>query len=106
MASSWPFHTWGLDLLGPFDAAPRKLKHLLVAVDYFTKWIEVEPSSRITLAKVQNFVFRSIICRFGIPTAMVTDNGTQFIDKGFREMLAGLQIKYHFARVAHPRSNG
>jgi hypothetical protein len=46
MSSPWPFHTWGQDLLGPFDVAPGQLKHLLVAVDYFTKWIEAEPSSQ------------------------------------------------------------
>jgi hypothetical protein len=102
MSSPWPFHTWGLDMLGPFDPAPRQLKHLLVAVDYFTKWIEAEPSSMVTLARAQNFVFRTIIYRFGIPEAMVTDNGTQFTDKGFREILARLQIKNHFASVAHP----
>jgi hypothetical protein len=76
MTSTWPFHTWGLDLLGPFDAVPGQLKHLLVAVDYFTKWIEAEPSSTITSARAHNFVFRTIICRFGILAAMVTDNGT------------------------------
>jgi hypothetical protein len=37
---------------------------------------------------------------------MVTDNGTQFTDKGFHEMLAGLQIKHHFASVAYPQGNG
>ena len=106
MSSRWPFHTWNLDLLGPFDAAPGQLKHLLVAVDYFTKWIEAKPSSTVTSDRAQNFVFRTIICRFGNAEAMVNDNGTQFTDKGFREILSVLQIKHHFASVAHPQSNG
>jgi hypothetical protein len=83
MLFRWPFHTWGLNLFGPFDVALGQLKHLLVAVDYFTKWIEAEPSSTVTLTRAQNFVFRTIICRFGIPAAMATDNGTQFTDNGF-----------------------
>jgi transposase InsO family protein len=37
---------------------------------------------------------------------MVRDNGTQFTDIGFREMLASLQITHHFASVSHPQSNG
>jgi transposase InsO family protein len=106
MSSPWPFYTWGLDLLGPFDAALGQLKHLLVAVDYFTKWIEVETSSTITSARAKNFVFRNIICLFGTPAAMVIDNGIQFTNKGFHEMLAGLQLKHHFASVSHPQSNG
>jgi hypothetical protein len=73
MSSPWSFHTWGLDLLGPFDTALGQLKHLLVAVDYFTKWIEAELSSTITSVWAQNFVFRNIICRFKIPTVMVTE---------------------------------
>jgi hypothetical protein len=38
---SWPFAIWGLDVVGPFHTAPGSYKHILVAVDKFTKWIEV-----------------------------------------------------------------
>jgi hypothetical protein len=82
MCSPWPFHTWGLDLLGSFNAALGQLKYLLVAVDYFTKWIEAEPSSTI--------VFRKTICYFTIPAAIVTDNETQFTGKAFHKMQACL----------------
>jgi transposase InsO family protein len=90
--------------LGPFTPAAGQLKHLIVAVDYYTKWIELEPLASIASIKVQNFVFRQIICRFGIPAKVIYDNGTQFTDKEFREMLAGLHIKQYFASVEHPQS--
>jgi hypothetical protein len=61
----WPFHTWGLDLLKPFTPAEGQLKHFIVAVDYYTKWIELESLPSITSIKVQNFVFRQIICALG-----------------------------------------
>ena len=105
-SAPWPFHTWGIDLLGPFHIAPGQLKFLIVAVDYFTKWIEAEPTATITSVRIQNFVFRSLICRFGIPAEIVSDNGTQFTDKGFGELLSGLRIKHRFASVEHPQSNG
>ncbi|XP_068466373.1 uncharacterized protein [Phaseolus vulgaris] len=41
--SPWPFHTWGIDILGPFPLVIRQMKYLVVAVEYFTKWIEAEP---------------------------------------------------------------
>ncbi|XP_027357465.1 uncharacterized protein LOC113866866 [Abrus precatorius] len=46
--SPWPFAIWGMDLLGPFPLAKGQCKFLLVAVDYFTKWIEAKPLATIT----------------------------------------------------------
>ncbi|XP_061349029.1 uncharacterized protein LOC133318105 [Gastrolobium bilobum] len=51
----WPFFKWGMDLLRPFKAAEGQLKWLIVAEDYFTKWIEAEPVTTITSARVQRF---------------------------------------------------
>ncbi|GJV68137.1 reverse transcriptase domain-containing protein [Tanacetum coccineum] len=44
----WPFHQWGLDILGPLLEGPDKLKYIVVAIDYFTKWIEAKPLAKIT----------------------------------------------------------
>jgi len=64
--SPWPFHTWGVDILGPFPLV-RQMKYLVVVIEYFTKWIEVEPVAQITSHKIQHFVWKNIVCRFGIP---------------------------------------
>lgn len=50
-------------------------KFLFVAIDYFTKWIEAEAVAQIMEARVRDFVWRSIICRFGLPHTIITDNG-------------------------------
>nr|KYP50547.1 hypothetical protein KK1_027703 [Cajanus cajan] len=63
-----------MDILGPFSPAKGQLKFLLVAIDYFTKWIEACPLAKITTENVQRFIWRSIVCRFGIPHTLVTDN--------------------------------
>ncbi|XP_057452113.1 uncharacterized protein LOC130743916 [Lotus japonicus] len=106
LVSPWPFHQWGMDLLGPFDTAPGQLKYLVVAVDYYTKWIEAEPLATITTARVQRFFYKNVISRFGVPGVLVTDNGTQFTSKGFRDLLDGLHIKQRFTSVEHPQTNG
>ena len=47
---------------------------MLVAIDYFIKWVEVEALSTITEAKIQNFIWKNIICRFGIPRTIISGN--------------------------------
>jgi hypothetical protein len=83
ISTPWPFHTWGLDLLGPFTPTRGQFKHLIVVVDYYTKWIELEPLASIASIKAQNFVFRQIICRFGTSAEVICDNETQFTNKDF-----------------------
>ena len=73
--SPWPFKQWGLDILEPLPIGRGQCKFIIVAMDYFTKWAEVEPLATIKEQKVRNFVWRSIICRFGIPRSLVPDNG-------------------------------
>ncbi|XP_072064426.1 uncharacterized protein [Arachis hypogaea] len=103
---SWPFNRWGIDILGPFPTAPRQMKYLVVAIDYFSKWIEAHPLAKITSSQMISFVWKSIICRFGVPGHIITDNGRQFTDHSFKEFLQNLKIKQHFSSVEHPQSNG
>ncbi|XP_061373780.1 uncharacterized protein LOC133316099 [Gastrolobium bilobum] len=106
ISTPWPFFKWGMDLLGPFKAAEGQLKWLIVAVDYFTKWIKAEPVTTITSTRVQRFFERNIVSRFGIPAEVVTDIGTQFADKKFQQLMKDLHITHRFASVEHPQSNG
>ncbi|MCH80183.1 gag-pol polyprotein [Trifolium medium] len=76
--STWPFYMWGVDILGPFPTSQGQAKFLLVAVDYFTKWIEAEPVATISSDRVKKFYWKNLICRFGLPKYIVSDNGTQF----------------------------
>ncbi|GKV51647.1 hypothetical protein SLEP1_g58282 [Rubroshorea leprosula] len=72
LVAPWPFAQWGLDLLGPFVKGVGGVTHLVVGVDYFTKWVEARPLSSLTSKKVEDFVFSSIICRYGIPNQIFT----------------------------------
>ncbi|RDY12063.1 hypothetical protein CR513_03187, partial [Mucuna pruriens] len=102
----WPFHKWGIDILGPFPIAPGQLKFLIVAVDYFTKWVEAELVATISAERIKRFLWKKIVCRFGIPAEVVSDNGTQFTSKVTAEFCEGLKIKQLFTSVEHPQSNG
>nr|GFC57350.1 protein NYNRIN-like [Tanacetum cinerariifolium] len=60
----WPFYKWGIDIAGPFSEGPGKVKFLIVAMDYFTKWIEAKAVATITGSQVKKFVWDNIVCRF------------------------------------------
>ena len=93
---------WGIDLIGPLPTARPAFKYVVVAVDYFTKWAEAKPLATISSKKVQNFVWEAIICRFSIPHKIISDNGTQFDSRKFKEFCSELGIKKSFSLVDHP----
>ncbi|XP_014522936.1 uncharacterized protein LOC106779357 [Vigna radiata var. radiata] len=103
--SPWPFAQWGMDIAGPLPLAKGQCKYLLVAINYFTKWIEVEALATISARKVQSFIWH-LICRFGIPQKIITDNGRKFIDRTLVDFLKGLGIKHVTSSVEHPQTNG
>jgi hypothetical protein len=97
---------WGLDLLGPLPPAQGNLRYVVVAVEYFSNWIEARPLATITSFTIQKFFWQNIVCRFRVPKAITVDNGTQFDSKAFREFCDQIGTKIHFASVRHPESNG
>jgi hypothetical protein len=102
---TWPFPTWGLVLVGPFKKAKGGCIHIFIAVDKFVKWIEVKPAASITMTKVVEFI-KEIMYRFGVPNNIITDNGTQFTMREFKDFCADSGIKINYASVSHPQSNG
>nr|XP_025631192.1 uncharacterized protein K02A2.6-like [Arachis hypogaea] len=93
-------------LAKPFPTAPGQLWYLIVAIDYYTNWIEAEPLASITAAQCRKFLWRQVITRFGILEIVISDNGTQFTDRKFREFLEGMHVSHRFSSVEHPQTNG
>ena len=76
-----------------------------MAIDYFTKWVEVEVISPITERKTTDFVWKNIICRYEILYAIITDNKRQFDNRNFREFCQNLGVDLKFCTPAHPQAN-
>jgi transposase InsO family protein len=102
---TWPFAIWGLDILGPFPQAQGGYRYLYIAIDKFTKWAEVEPVRTIPARLAVKFI-RGLVCHFGVPNRIITDNGSQFTSGLFQEYYASVGIKICFASIARPMSNG
>jgi transposase InsO family protein len=93
-------------LLGPLPPAQGNLKYVVVAVEYFSKWIEAKPLATTTSVTVKKFFWQNIVCRFGVPKAITVDNRTQFDAEAFKKFYEQIGTKIHFASVRHPESNG
>uniref|UniRef100_A0A2N9HW49 Integrase catalytic domain-containing protein n=1 Tax=Fagus sylvatica TaxID=28930 RepID=A0A2N9HW49_FAGSY len=106
MATPWPFHTWGLDLIGPINPSSGGYIWILVATEYFSKWVEAIPLRKATGAAVANFIREHIITRFGIPHKIISDNGTPFVNKNVREVLEHYRIKHRRSTPYYPQGNG
>ena len=105
MTAPWPFVQWGLDIIGPFPITARQLKFLIVGIDCFTKWVEAEALTTIIEKNVRSFVWRYIICRYGILRVLVLDNGKQFDNDSFQDFCSQLGIKNHYSSPTHPQAN-
>ncbi|XP_042415305.1 uncharacterized protein LOC122004494 [Zingiber officinale] len=97
---------WGTGIVGPFPIVPSQRHFLLVAIDYFSKWVEAEALARITEDVVIQFLWKNILCRFGIPHKLVSDNGRQFQGQKIQAWCKGFDITQAFTSVAYPQSNG
>jgi transposase InsO family protein len=70
-------------------------------VDKFTKWVEAKPAASITTAKVVAFV-KETMYMFGVPNNIITNNGTQFTTREFKDFCADSGIKVNYASVSKP----
>jgi len=80
----WPFRGWGIDLISQiYPPSSKNHKFILVATDYFTKWVEAIPLKNVTSKEMIEFVKEHIIYRFGIPQTITADQGTMFTSVKF-----------------------
>ena len=78
----------------------------MVGIDYFTKWVEAEPLANIRDVDAKKFIWRNIVTQFGIPHALILDNGLQFNSKTFRRYCCDLGIMNRYSTLAYPQGNG
>ncbi|KAL5564335.1 hypothetical protein UlMin_027499 [Ulmus minor] len=104
--SPWPFMKWGMDIVGKLPTAPGQRMYMLAVTDYFTKWVEAEAYHQVRDREVKNFIWKNVICRFGVPKEIVTDNGSQFISFDFQDFCKDWGIQLSFSTPRYPQANG
>ncbi|CAL9019148.1 unnamed protein product, partial [Prunus brigantina] len=103
----WPFRGWAVDIIGKiYPAASNQHAWILVATDYFTKWVEAESYRSISSAQVVRFFENHIVHRFGVPETITADNGPVFASAETREYAEKIGIKLVHSTPYYPQSNG
>ncbi|KHJ40599.1 integrase core domain protein [Trichuris suis] len=96
----------GIDHLGPFPLTSKGNRHIIVCVDYLTKWAELLAVPDTTSQRVADFLMKAIILRHGVPKKLISDQGTAFTAETMKAVLAKLKIEHGMASSCHPQSNG
>ncbi|XP_049381359.1 uncharacterized protein LOC125845913 [Solanum stenotomum] len=106
-SSPWPFAAWGMDVIGPIEpATSNRHRFILVAISYFTKRIETSSYKSVTKKVVTNFVRNNIICIFGIPESIITDNGANLNSGLMHEICEKFKSIHHNSTPYRPQMNG
>ena len=107
MSAPWPFSMWGIDVIGAIEPkASNAHRFILVAIDYFTKWVEAASYTNVTRNVVVRFIKKELICRYGLPRKIITDNGTNLNSKMMQEMCEDFKIQHHNSTPYQPKMNG
>ena len=79
LTSPWSFSIWRIDIIGKISPKSSSgHEFILVAIDYFTNWVEVASYGKLTYARVVSFIISHTICRYGVPHELISDRGVHF----------------------------
>ncbi|XP_027155474.1 uncharacterized protein LOC113755765 [Coffea eugenioides] len=107
MTAPWPCSMWGMDVIGTIDPpASNGHRFILVAIEYFTKWVEAESFKHVTKKVVANFLRDHIICRFGVPETLITDNAKNLNNDMVDGLCEQFKIKHRNSAIYRPQMNG
>ncbi|KAI5316862.1 hypothetical protein L3X38_036569 [Prunus dulcis] len=90
----WPFRGWAMDLISKiYPTSNKQHCFIIVATDYFTKWVEAKPVKSTTSQEIITFIEEQIIQRFGILESITTNKGSSFISGEMLDMAEAFKFK-------------
>ena len=99
------FDVWGIDFMGPFPVSFGYV-YILLAVDYVSKWVEAKPTRTNDAKVVADFVRSNLFCKFGVPKAIISDQGTHFCNRTMHALLKKYGVVHRVSTPYHPQTNG
>ncbi|CAM8956610.1 unnamed protein product [Rhodiola kirilowii] len=99
------FDIWGIDFMGPFPSASGS-QYILVAVDYVSKWVEAKASKHDDGKTVVDFLRTNIFCRYGVPKAVISDQGSHFCNRSVASVFKHFGVIHRVSTAYHPQTNG
>lgn len=96
----------GVDVIGPLPTTMRGNVYILTIIDHFTRYAEAIPMPEQNTRVIAQLIVKHIICRYGVPVVMQSDNGSVFVSELAQYIYAALGIKRKHTTPHHPQSNG
>jgi hypothetical protein len=103
IAPSWPLKRWGIDIVGKLTPTQGNYTFAVVAVEYFTKWVEEKPLTNVSSTSIKKFFWQNINYRYGVPRHITVDNVKYFDNAIFQDFFHQIGMKVAFATVYHPK---
>src|SRR6266542_6187246 len=95
------FERWGVDIVGSLLITREGNRYIVVAIDYFSRWLEVRSLKVANANILATFLYKEIICRFGIPRILQSDKGTHFVNELIQKLTKRFKIKYSLSLPYH-----
>ena len=96
ISSPWPLSMWGIDIIGMIEPkASNEHRFIFVAIDYFTKWVEATSYANVAKQVVVRFIKNQVICRYGVPRKIITDNGSNLNNNMVEALCKDFKIAHH-----------
>ena len=106
--ASQPFEKWGIDVMGPISPTARnsQARYIIVATDYFTKWVEVRVTKKANARSTAKFLYEQVISKYGCPLELISDQGTHFLNEVILQLTVEFKIIHRNSSAYYPQTNG
>lgn len=101
-----PFEIIGMDLMGPLPSSSNRYEYIVVITDYLTKYVVAQPLRKATTDRIIELIKKYIFYTHGLPSTIITDNGTNLTSNKMRELLQLLKIQHKTTSPYRPQTNG
>ena len=102
----YPLQLVAVDILGPLPVTSQGNSYILVAEDYFTRWLEAWPIPNQEIKTVAQKLLNEMFFRFSLPDQILSDQGRQFESRVMEELCKLLQIEKSRTTPYHPQGDG
>ena len=97
---------WGMDVIRPITPkASNDHRFIFMVIDYFTKWVEAASYASVTKSVVARFIKKEIVCRYGLPKRIISDNRLNLNNHMVTEVCTRFKIKHHNSVPYRPKMN-
>ncbi len=100
------FKRWDIDIVGPLPQTEDGYKYIVVAIDYFSRWLEARPLTHANARQVAKFIYEEIICRFDASRVLQSNRGMHFVNEVIQELTDKFWIRHSLSSPYHLQSNG